>query len=147
MPIFACIRKELNSVMSVILFPGIKCHDVSSFTCLTCTLVFFVPIPGFTSHPSHCVRVCVSCLSLCVCRSLPSLSNATHPPISASAQTMSTVSVYVSTQTFLSFFLIIIIYFWLCCCCFVPSPSSRHTENVVCPYRSPRCILFAMCGE
>ena len=26
--------------------PGIKCHDVSSFTCLTCTLVSPVSIPG-----------------------------------------------------------------------------------------------------
>lgn len=74
MPIFACIRKELNSVMSVILFPGIKCHDVSSFTCLTCTLVFFVPIPGFTSHPSHCVRVCVCVVFVSVCVSLSAFS-------------------------------------------------------------------------
>lgn len=97
--------------MSVILFPGIKCHDVSSFTCLTCTLVFFVSIPRLTSHPSHCVRVVFVSVCLCVCGSLclHSLSNATLAPISASAQT-STVSVYVSTQTF-SFF--IIIHFWL----------------------------------
>lgn len=79
-----CLHKKT----SVILFPGIKCHDVSSFTCLTCTLVFFVPILGLPL--TH----------LAVCLSLPSLSKHTHPLISVSSPTTSTVSVYVSTRLY-----------------------------------------------
>lgn len=46
---------------SVILFPGIKCHDISSFTCLTCTLVFFVSILGSLLT---CRAVCLLYLSV-----------------------------------------------------------------------------------
>lgn len=114
-----CLHKKT----SVILFPGIKCHDVSSFTCLTCTLVFFVPILGLPL--TH----------LAVCLSLPSLSKHTHPLISVSSPTTSTVSVYVSTRLYPH----------------PPTPTltppHTHTENVVCLYRSRRCILFAMRGK
>lgn len=130
--------------MSVILFPGIKCHDVSSFTCLTCTLVFFVSIPRLTSHPSHCVRVCCVCFCLSVCVWL----------------SMFAFSVKCNTCTHQCFrsdeycfclcehtnFFFLYYYSFLARCCFVPSPS-RYTENVVCLYRSRRCILYAMCGE
>lgn len=75
--------------ISVILFPGIKCHDISSFTCLTCALVFFVSILGSLPHLSCRVSPLSLSLSLSVKHS--------RPLISVCSPRMSTVSVCVST--------------------------------------------------
>lgn len=99
--------------------PGIKCHDVSSFTCLTCTPVFFVPIIGLLLthltvrlplffYNTHIHTSCHSVISVCSPRT-------------------STVSVYVSTYS-----IILVLKVIVCSCnksmCFVAmcSDNSAH---------------------